>query len=58
MNDRRDRITRGLGVAAHYAATGGAAFLPIFERLERENAALGATETALDRARRLAAARR
>lgn len=58
MNDRRARIARGLSVAAHYAAHGGAAFLPIFERLERENAALGAVESALDRARRIAANRK
>lgn len=58
MNDRRERIARGLGIAAHYAAHGGAPFLPIFERLEREHAAIGAIESALDRARRIAAARK
>ena len=55
MSNPRDRIGRGYRAAAHYAATGGAAFLPIFERMEREHAALVATESALDRARRIAA---
>lgn len=54
MNDHRARIMRGYKTAAHYAATGGAGFLPVFERMERELAAISATETALDRARRAA----
>lgn len=53
----RARIERALHfVAIVVAAPGGEAYLPIFERLERELAALDAKTDALARARSLIAA--
>lgn len=57
MNDKRFRIERALKVAAHYVNEGGPVYLPIFERLERELAALETTASALDRARKMAGRR-
>lgn len=54
MSDKRQRIAAGYRTAAHFAALGGTRFLPIFERMEREHSALAASESALDRARRIA----
>lgn len=54
MNDKRERIACGLRVAAGLVAQHGVEFLPYFERLEREHAQLKATESALERARRIA----
>ena len=54
MTVTKDRIEAALIVVArHVAAPGGEVYLPVYERLERELAALEARETAIDRARRL-----
>ncbi|MDO5641967.1 MAG: hypothetical protein Q4G26_06185 [Paracoccus sp. (in: a-proteobacteria)] len=54
MNSRRDRVARAHKVAAYFTAHGGTAFLPIFERMERDLAALDTTASAIERARRIA----
>jgi hypothetical protein len=52
----RERIERALGfIAEIVAGPGGEAYLPIFERLERELAAIDAKADALGRARAIVA---
>jgi gamma-glutamyltranspeptidase len=54
MTVTKDRIEAALIIVArHVVALGGDVYLPVYERLERELAALEARETAIDRARRL-----
>lgn len=50
----RAEIDRALAIAAAIVARDGAAFLPVFLRMEAEARALEGRESALDRARRLA----
>lgn len=47
-----DRLERALALSAHLVVRDGPVVLPIFERLERELAAMKATVDALERARR------
>lgn len=54
MNDKRSRIERGMKFVARCVADGGTVYLPIFERLERELAAFDRTESAIERAKRMA----
>lgn len=54
MNDKRSRIERGMKFVARCVADGGTVYLPIFERLERELAAIDRTESAIERAKRMA----
>lgn len=54
-NSHRERVERALRtVAALVAQPGGEVYLPIFERLERELAAIEIQDRALERARALA----
>lgn len=50
-----NRLETALSYAAACVATHGEAYLPLFERLEAEVEAVRSKETALERARRLAA---
>lgn len=54
MNDKRSRIERGMKFVAHRVAIGETVYLPIFERLERELAAIDRTDSAIERAKRMA----
>lgn len=54
MTNTNDRFRNGHQIAAKLVARGGVAFLPMFERMEGEVSRLESTESAVDRAIRLA----